>query len=62
MVAMGPTHPPMKWVPGWSVKLTTYLHVTNEWKYTSTPHLRLHGVDRENFILYLLSDKIENVW
>ena len=26
--------------------------VTNEWGYTSTPLIRLHGVDRENFIIY----------
>jgi hypothetical protein len=62
MAALGPTHPPIQWVPGWRVKFTTYLQVKSEWKYTSTPHLRLYGVDRENFIFCLLSEKKENVW
>jgi hypothetical protein len=31
----------------------THLHVESryEWSYTSTPPIRLHGVDRENFTL-----------
>jgi hypothetical protein len=33
---------------GWGVKLTTHLHLMprskNEWSYTSTPPVRLHGV------------------
>jgi hypothetical protein len=54
--ALGPTQPPINWVPGalswgWSgrgVKLTIHLHLVprskNEWSYTSTPPIRLHGV------------------
>jgi len=26
--------------------------VTNEWGYKSTSHVRLHGIERENFTLY----------
>jgi hypothetical protein len=47
--ALGPTQPPIQWVPGAlslgvkrpGVKLTTHLHLVprskNEWSYTSTP-------------------------
>jgi hypothetical protein len=47
--ALGPTQPPIQWVPGVlslgvkrpAVKLTTHLHIVsrskNEWSYTSTP-------------------------
>jgi hypothetical protein len=62
MAALGPNHAPMQGVPGWSVKLTTYLLLKNEWRYISTPHLRIHGVDRENFASYLLSEKKVSVW
>jgi hypothetical protein len=50
---LGPTQPPIQWVPGalslgLGVKLTTHLHLVprskNEWRYTSTPPIRLHGV------------------
>jgi hypothetical protein len=55
-MALGPTQPPIQWVPGalslglkrLGVKLTTHLHLVprskNEWSYTSTPPVRLHGV------------------
>jgi hypothetical protein len=55
-MALGPTQPPIQWVPGAvslgesgrDVKLTTHLHLVqrskNEWSYTSTPPLHLHGV------------------
>jgi hypothetical protein len=51
-----PTQPPIQWVAGafslgqsdGGVKLTTHLHLVprskNEWRYTSTPPIRLHGV------------------
>jgi hypothetical protein len=66
-----PTQPPIQWVSGalslgvkrWSVKLITYLQLVpkskNEWSYTFTPPIRLHGVvlklqkHRNNFTLYL---------
>jgi hypothetical protein len=34
--------------------------VKNEWSYPSTPPTRLHGMDRENFILYLIFNKKDN--
>jgi hypothetical protein len=54
--ALVPTQPPIQWVkralflgvkrPG--VKLTTHIHLVprskNEWRFTSTPPIRLHGV------------------
>jgi hypothetical protein len=54
--ALGPTQPPIEWVPGAlslgvsgrGVKLITHLYLVqrskNEWSYTSTPPIRLHGV------------------
>ena len=36
------------------MKLITF-KVKNEWSYTSTPPIRLHGLDRENFTFYILS-------
>jgi hypothetical protein len=54
--ALGPTQPPLQWVPGalsMLVKrpereadnsLLAIAEVTNSWSYTSTPPIRLHGV------------------
>jgi hypothetical protein len=54
--ALGSTQPPIQWVTGAlslgvkrpGVKLTTHLHLVprskDEWNYTSTPPVRLHGV------------------
>jgi hypothetical protein len=53
--ALGPTQPPMQWVPGalsLGVKRpgreadhsTPSSAEVNEWGYTSTPPIRLHGV------------------
>jgi hypothetical protein len=41
---------------------TSGAKVTNEWSYTSTPSIRLHGVDRDNFAfnyLYLKRDNLQ---
>jgi hypothetical protein len=35
---------------GQDVKLTTIAEVKNEWSYTSTPYIRLLGVNRGNFM------------
>jgi hypothetical protein len=55
-LTLGPTQSPIQWVPGalslgvkWlGVKLTTQPHLVlrlkNEWSYTSTSPIRLHGV------------------
>jgi hypothetical protein len=54
--ASRPTQPPIQWVPGplslglsgRCVKLTTHIHLLprskNEWRYSSNPPKRLHGV------------------
>jgi hypothetical protein len=54
--ALGPTQPPIQSVSGalslevsgWGMKLTTHLHPVlrsnNEWSYTSTPTICLHGM------------------
>jgi hypothetical protein len=61
--ALGPTQPPIQWVPGggvfpWGqsgrgVKLTTHLHLVprskNAWSYTSIPPIHLQFKHRENF-------------
>jgi hypothetical protein len=55
-MVLGPAQPPIRWVPGAlslgvkrpGVKLTTHLLLAprskNEWSYTATPPIRLHGV------------------
>jgi len=54
-MALGPTQPPIQWVPlfPWrqssqGIKLTTHLHLVprskNVQSYTSTPPLQIHGV------------------
>jgi hypothetical protein len=48
-LALGPTQPPIQWVPGvispGVKRLTTHLRlVPRWWSYTSTPPLHLHGV------------------
>jgi hypothetical protein len=55
-MALGPTQPPIQWVPGaislgvnrLGVKLTTHLHLLpkskKEWSCISTPPIHLHGV------------------
>jgi len=45
-------HPPSYAMgTGLERKVDHPLDVKNEWKYTSTPHLRLRGVDREIFFI-----------
>jgi hypothetical protein len=54
--ALGPTQPPIQWVP-WTLSLgvkrpgleadhslPSSAEVKNDWSYTSTPPIRLHGV------------------
>jgi hypothetical protein len=54
--ALGPTQPPIQWVPGalslgimWPAREVDHsppssAEVKNVWTYTSTPPIRLHGV------------------
>ena len=37
-----------------AIKLQDLAEVKNEWSHTSTPPIRLHGVDRKNFTLFNL--------
>ena len=48
--------PGLKW-PGREVNYSSLsiAEVKNEWSYTAAPSVRLHGVDRENFIFYLFN-------
>ena len=60
------TQPPIQWVPGLFprretglvMRLTTRAPYTaqamNDWSYTSTLHIRLHGVDRGNVTFYMI--------
>ena len=61
--ALGSTHPPIQCVPGffpggktvgaWS-NLSSSTEVDNEWSYTSTPPVCLHGGDKVNCTFYIL--------
>jgi len=46
-MALRTTQLPMQWFPPFSVD------IMNEWTYTPTPPICLHGLDRENFIFML---------
>jgi hypothetical protein len=60
-MALGSTQRAIQWVLGWSiwcVKFITRLHLVsmssvNEWSYTSTPPICLHGVERDDFTISL---------
>jgi hypothetical protein len=70
--AKGLTTPPIQWVPLFFPRDTaarrTAQHspppsaeVKNEWSYTPTPHVYLHGADRDKFIMFNTPVRNSNV-
>jgi len=64
-VALGSTQPPMEWIPGSfpGVKQQkqevnhlplSSTEVMNEKSYTTTPSIRLHSMDSNNFTLFMV--------
>jgi hypothetical protein len=78
--ALRPTQPPLQWVPGalspegrrpgreTDHSPPSSAEVKNEWSYTSTPRIRLHGVvlsyekHRDNFMFYLLHSVLKSIY